>query len=58
MREIALERANLPVELAPLDGPIELPPRTLVVDMRTLSRMTSNHAGIDLVFFDPDIQLE
>ena len=48
LREIDLERADLPVELAPLDGLIEQPPGTLVVDMRTLSRMTSPTPGSTL----------
>jgi len=48
LRERNLERANLPVELAPLDGPAEQPPGTLVVDMRTLSRITRPAPGSTL----------
>ena len=39
----------LPVELAPLDAPAEQPPGALVVDMRTLSRITRPVPGATLL---------
>jgi hypothetical protein len=37
LREMNLERANIPIEVAPADGPINPPLNALVVDMRKLA---------------------
>jgi hypothetical protein len=48
LRERHFERPNLPVELAPLEDPAEQPSGALVVDMRTLSRITQPVPGSTL----------
>jgi len=39
LRELSPERSSLPLELAPVDGPVSPPPTALIVDMRKLSSL-------------------